>query len=163
MKKLLALAIVWLVPGGCGQGNKTSRQQDSIVIHSDTATNNNTDTAANTDLSVAEGNSVIRIRFAPGSTSASVVGHVNNISSRVNVYVAVAHGSELTANIAPEDSIANIRFNQIIYPSGKADGPFGRDLKKPVTEKGNYQLVIAEDQMQAQEWNGDFVLTVTVK
>ncbi len=69
----------------------------------------------------------------------------------------------MTAAILPEDSVANIRINQIFTPDGKADGPFGRELKQPLHQQGTYKLIIAENMMQGDEWKGNFKLTVKVE
>ena len=72
-------------------------------------------------------------------------------------------GRRLTATILPEDSAANIRINQIFTPSGKADGPFGREVKRRLQEQGTYKLIIGENLMQGDEWKGKFKLTVKVE
>ncbi len=37
--------------------------------------------------------------------------------------------SKITAHLSSQDSLANVRFTQIVLPDGTMDGPFGRDLE----------------------------------
>lgn len=107
--------------------------------------------------------SLINIQFSPGDTSTSVRGKLKGINAPVTVYIPVITGTNLSVAIVPEDSVANIRINQIFSPDGKADGPFGKELKRTINQKGTYKLIIGEDLMQGDEWKGTFILTVAVK
>lgn len=81
----------------------------------------------------------------------------------VTVLIPIRQGKQLTASLKTEDSLANIRINQIFTPDGKADGPFGRELKLVIKQQGTYKLIIAENLMQGDEWKGKFDLTVKVQ
>jgi hypothetical protein len=63
---------------------------------------------------------------------------------------------ELNARIIPNKGKGNIRFNQIIFPDGTSDGPFGMDLKMPLTQKGNHIIVIGHSQMAEDPYWGKF-------
>ena len=152
------LTIVFLMMIFSCNNSQNKADADSTVtkIEPAKAVNN---TIANTVIS----DSIIHIRFPKDSTSATVYVKMKGISSPVTVYIPVKQGSQLTGRIAPDDSIANIRFNQIFSPSGKADGPFGREIRYGIKEQGTYKLIIAENMMQGDEWKGKFHLTVSVK
>ncbi len=107
--------------------------------------------------------SVINIKFQRDSSSVKVTGKMNGINKPVTVYIPIKKGRQLSVLLVPSDSIANIRINQIFTPDGKADGPFGRDLKRTLVQEGTYKLIIAEDLMQGDEWKGKFWLTVKVE
>lgn len=106
--------------------------------------------------------SVITIRFPKDSSSITVTGKLTGINTPVTVYIPVTKGGELSVLLVPQDSVANIRINQIFFPDGKADGPFGRNLVRKITQPGNYKLVIGEDLMQGEEWKGKFSLSVAI-
>jgi len=107
--------------------------------------------------------SIITIHFPKDSSSQTIRGKITGINKPITVYVPVTRGNKLSVVVAPEDSIANIRINQVFFPGGKADGPFGRTLDLKIMESGNYKFIIGENLMQGDEWKGYFTLAVTVK
>lgn len=66
----------------------------------------------------------------------------------------------LNLKITPADSLANLRITQIIAPSGSSDGPFGREIKYPLTEKGIYKVLVSESQMNGEPYAGKFSFEV---
>jgi len=58
--------------------------------------------------------------------------------------------------LSSQDSIANIRFSQIILPDGTMDGPFGRDIDYDISQNGLYRLSVHENMMAGDPWDGDF-------
>ena len=66
----------------------------------------------------------------------------------------------LNLKITPADSLANLRISQIIAPSGKSDGPFGNEIKYPITEKGIYKVLVSESLMNGEPYNGRFLFEV---
>lgn len=68
--------------------------------------------------------------------------------------------SEITATIKVKDSKQNIRFNQIKFPDGSMDGPFGKELTHIVKEKGEVWLIIGKNNMAEGSITGDFSVTV---
>lgn len=62
--------------------------------------------------------------------------------------------------VTPADSIANLRISQIIDPNGKSDGPFGREIDYPITEKGIYKVIVSESLMQGDPYSGKFEFDV---
>lgn len=107
--------------------------------------------------------SVINIRFPKDSISTTVSGKMKGINHPVTVLIPIRQGKQLIASLKTEDTLANIRINQIFTPGGKADGPFGRELKFAIKRQGTYKLIIGENLMQGDEWKGKFDLTVKVQ
>lgn len=68
--------------------------------------------------------------------------------------------SEITATIKVKDTKQNIRFNQIKFPDGSFDGPFGKKLTHTVKENGEVWLIIGKNNMAEGTANGDFSVTV---
>ena len=107
--------------------------------------------------------SIITIKFPKDSSSTTVTCRMNGINKPITVNIPVTIGKKLTMQLIPEDSVANIRINQLFMPNGKADGPFGRKMEMKITQQGNYKVIVSENLMQGDEWKGIFKLTVKVE
>lgn len=128
-----------------------------------TAAENTTKTGKETTSNTKINDSIINIRFPRDSTWVTVNGKMKGVNHPVTVYIPVKQGRHLTVSVSPEDMIANVRINQLFTPDGKADGPFGRELKTQLHQQGTYKLIIAENMMQGDEWKGNFKLTIKVE
>lgn len=69
---------------------------------------------------------------------------------------------KLSATLRSEDSLANIRFTQIVLPNGEMDGPFGRDITYDLPWDGRYKLLVGENLMAGFPWKGDFTAEITL-
>lgn len=90
-------------------------------------------------------------------------GALDSIHSRVYVKFKNEDLGELNGKIIPAGGKGNIRFNQIISPDKKSDGPFGIDLKTNLEQKGNYILVIGHSQMADNPFYGKFTVELENK
>ena len=88
---------------------------------------------------------------------------IDNASKQLIIPLKITSGKELFASLSSNDQKANIRFTQIALPDSSFDGPFGRDLRYALKKPGNYQLIIGENMMAGDKWEGDFVLRVWIK
>jgi len=68
----------------------------------------------------------------------------------------------LSASVKPDEREGNVRIAQIFMPDGTADGPFGPTMEYRLTQPGNYKIVVSENQMAGDPYNGNFTLTVVV-
>ncbi|MBK5719248.1 hypothetical protein JGH11_00030 [Dysgonomonas sp. Marseille-P4677] len=68
----------------------------------------------------------------------------------------------ISAKIFSKDSLANIRFSQIILPNGDRDGPFGTNLNYKIYSNGIYRLLINEDMVDGSSWGGVFEVEVSL-
>lgn len=170
MKALLIILFAAIC--SCNNTGENKINTDSVTAKNGSISNekntNEKDTISNStnekDLKDSEKNdSTILISFPKDSTWVTVKGKMKGINHLVTVYIPVKQGKQLTAAIVPEDSVANVRINQIFTPDGRADGPFGRELKRRLRQQGTYKLIIAEDMMQGDEWKGNFKLTIRVE
>jgi hypothetical protein len=164
----ILLLILSLAAVSCNNQNENTGNTDSLTSKNENSSNQKDTIGSRTsgDLKPADGfenDSTILISFPKDSTWVTVNGKMKGINHPVTVLIPVKQGKQLTATISPEDSTANIRINQIFTPSGKADGPFGRELKRALYEQGTYKLILAENLMQGDEWKGNFKLTVKVQ
>ena len=77
--------------------------------------------------------------------------------------VKISSGKELFARLSSKDKKANIRISQIEFPDNTFDGPFGRNLNYIIKLPGNYKIIIGQNMMAGDPWNGDFVLKIWVE
>lgn len=166
MKSLLILLFVAIL--SCNNSNPNFANADTVTVKNDNVSSqkDKTNTSELNEIKSVESeknDSTILITFPKDSTWVTVRGKMKGINHPVTVLIPVKQGKQLTAIILPEDSTANIRINQIFTPSGKADGPFGRELKRALREQGTYKIILAENMMQGEEWKGNFKLTIRVE
>ena len=67
---------------------------------------------------------------------------------------------QLSVTLTPENENDNLRINQVLYPSGRQDGPFGRTHVIPTTEKGRYQITVAPNTMASGKFPEAFTITI---
>jgi len=130
------------------------------TTHSSVADTGNSPIEIGPDTTSVGSDSVINVNFPAGVREVTIEGVMRGIEKPVTALVSVKSGQVLTAKILPEDSIANVRFSHIIFANGDSDGPFGRDLSRKIPRDGICKLIIAENQMQGEEWKGRFKLTI---
>ena len=107
--------------------------------------------------------SIITVQFPKDSAAITIFGRLRGINNPVTMIIPVKKGDYLKVVLTPVDSTANICINQIFFPDGKADGPFGRALEKKVLQSGWCKIIIGENLMQGDEWKGKFAVDITKK
>ncbi|MEO7975565.1 hypothetical protein [Flavobacterium sp.] len=90
-------------------------------------------------------------------------GILDSVHQRIYLKFNNDNSGELNARIIPETGKGNIRFNQIIFPDNTSDGPFGMNLKIPLTQKGNHIVVVGHSQMADYPYWGKFGLELVNK
>jgi hypothetical protein len=68
----------------------------------------------------------------------------------------------LHATLSSDDEAANVRFTQIIMPDGEADGPFGMEIDYELVKEGEYRLLVNENMMAGDPWEGEFTLEISL-
>jgi len=156
MKNLLMLLLL-IFFFSCQQKenkNNSVSTSDSIVTNKDTITNK---IATN---KIEEGNTqvgdTIFMNFKNDEGFFIAEGLLDSIHPKIYVKFKNEDLGELNGNIIPAGGKGNIRFNQIIFPNKNSDGPFGMDLKIPLTQKGNHIIVIGHSQMADNPYWGKF-------
>lgn len=86
-------------------------------------------------------------------------GHIDGLSDQQTLTFQAKAGEKLDAELKAEPQ-GNIRINQIISPSGEADGPFGQSMEYDINETGEWKLVIGGSLMQGDDYSGDFTVTI---
>ena len=105
----------------------------------------------------------ITVKFPTGSTQITLDGNINGFGEKISYEFEASKGQTLNAFVKPKDGEGNIRINQIIFPDGKADGPFGDKMTYKLTESGNWKLILGEDMMAGEPWKGTYLLTIEIK
>jgi hypothetical protein len=65
--------------------------------------------------------------------------------------------------VFPSAEGANLRFSQIVMPSGTTDGPFGKSTGYNLAQFGGYQLIFSENMMAGEPWSGEAIITLTLR
>lgn len=84
-------------------------------------------------------------------------------NQHVTIPMDVLSGDSIFGKLMSGDPSANIRFTQIALPDQTFDGPFGRELTYGIKTPGRYALIIGQNIMAGDPWNGSFMLNVWVK
>lgn len=61
------------------------------------------------------------------------------------------------------DSLSNFRISQVIYPDGSADGPFSKSISIKNFQTKPYQLIVNENIMAGDPWEGELTLIIKSK
>lgn len=69
---------------------------------------------------------------------------------------------KLSATVKTAQPNANVRIAQIFMPDNSADGPFGREMEYNLKEPGMYRIVVSENQMAGNPYNGPFTIIVKI-
>lgn len=69
---------------------------------------------------------------------------------------------KLNARVKADAPNGNVRIAQLFTPDNNADGPFGQDLEYDLKEPGQYRLVISENQMAGDPYDGPFTLELSL-
>ncbi|MBE2256076.1 MAG: hypothetical protein IAE65_07745 [Ignavibacteria bacterium] len=187
------LIIVFLLSGfviaGCGQKNEnqtSSNQNQNNNTTQNTTPNNNTTPSptgttptetsqksveetskkpesTNTENQKRTEDGAIRITFPVGATEVSLNGKISGFGEQITYVFEASKGQKLNTSVMPIPKNGNIRISQIISPSGNADGPFGNNTSYDLNESGDWKIVLSENQMAGDPWQGEYKLTVMIK
>lgn len=150
-------ALTYQCPAARNYSNHNSIEtKDSATFNTDTTVKKTSTIQSATDT-------LINVSFPAGSKAVSVEGKMQGINKPVTILIPVKKSQVLTAVLVSEDSVANVRINQVIFGKDKADGPFGREVTKKVVEDGTCKIIISENMMQGDEWKGKFTLNLTLQ
>lgn len=129
-----------------------------------TNTQNNTQQQTQTHQgSGRDASGAIIVKFPVGATQVTLNGTIKGFGEQIAYVFEVSKGQKLTASVAPVPADGNIRIAQIISPSGNADGPFGNQMTYNLNEAGNWKLILSENQMAGDPWEGQYNLTIGIK
>lgn len=153
MKNKFGFLLIFTALFSCNQGEKNKTIDDYLPpIKNDSVkiSPKALDDSLNKVLSPEEGTLIFNLKM-------------DSNNQHVAVPVSISHGDTLFATLSSNDKNANIRISQIGFPDSTFDGPFGRNLDYKIKVPGNFKIIIGENMMAGDRWNGDFSLKVWVK
>ncbi|HRE39793.1 MAG TPA: hypothetical protein PLG90_00535 [Ignavibacteria bacterium] len=146
-------------PGNTQQNSNTTNEtsQKSVEETSKKPESTNTENQKRTN------DGAIRITFPVGATEVSLNGKITGFADQITYVFEASKGQKLNSSVMPIPKNGNIRISQIISPSGNADGPFGNNMSYNLNESGDWKIVLSENQMAGDSWEGEYKLTVKIQ
>lgn len=173
MKKLLAILPFFLL--SCQKKEIKSDnlvKNDSVIVTERSDMTSKMDSAANGVVALDENNalknSFVKDRVVEGNKIIRTI-HANqrpirfsdeftDVDQQIIIKIKNFKTDKISGTITPENPEMNIRFNQIKLGNGDFDGPFGRDLKYDVKEKGEIWVIISKSNMASGDVTGKFTV-----
>jgi hypothetical protein len=122
-------------------------EKDSTETRTRSAMNGSANGEDKDAVQDGRGKDTIDLVFPVGKRQVVLLAQLNGTGHQVVVRIPV-HAQKLSAAVHSEnDSLTNIRINQIIYPDGSSDGPLGKTITIATPQTGRYQLVIGHNLM----------------
>jgi len=144
----------------CNSGNQQREETAANHINADTTiANNDTTTEVGTNTEVSNQDSI------PLTLAGGTIKQQGMMEKGKHVVFSfdVPKAGKLTASVKPGETNGNVRIAQIFMPDNTADGPFGMEMTYDLKQTGQYRLVVSENQMAGDPYNGPFTLTLKVE
>ncbi len=103
------------------------------------------------------------ITLAKDSNFVVINDTLNGLSDKKTYVIEAQDGQTFIAKITTPSDTANIRINQIISPSGEADGPFGKNITYPIAETGAWKIILGGSLMQGDDYKGEYKLMLLLE
>lgn len=153
MKDKIVLLFMLFAFVSCNQNNDRKEfSKDLPTINTDSSKVEN---QANLDSS--------KSILSPGKDTLVLKLKMDSANQHVTVPINISGGDTLFAIVTSKDKKANIRISQVGLPNSTFDGPFGRKIGYKIKDSGDYKIIVGEDMMAGNRWNGDFTLRAWVK
>lgn len=173
MKNIYIIIIATLLLISCSTTNKTTLP----IIDKNQATSqswNLSDTWTQVDTGSFQSPAIIKsVSVWPNETKDFTLALIDNkwelkinygTWARVKVHFTSEGKKNLKVKLStPWDINWNIRVSQIIFPDGKADGPFWKDLEYNLSQTGSYQLILFANMMAWDPWSWEINLNIELK
>lgn len=92
-----------------------------------------------------------------------IIGHISANKGSPTYTLQGVKGQRLIVLLKAVKKGGNVRINQIRQPGGTFDGPFGDSLNYFFPRTGNLSIIVGENTMAGDPYDGDFVLRVKLK
>ncbi|MEH6307288.1 hypothetical protein RYH73_16690 [Olivibacter sp. CPCC 100613] len=145
--------ILFLVIAACNNATKTSTGEI------DSADTTQVDHLTTTDATTEDTRDSINLQLENGE-----VTHEASMEKGKHVVFSfhIEKLGKLSASVKPGEANGNVRIAQIFLPNNVADGPFGPSMEYNLKEPGTYRIVVSENQMAGDPYNGPFTLSLKV-
>lgn len=162
MKSISFLSLFFFIVAGCNSGKDQpgiSTADSTIQPEVQTVSPKTDSVTGNTDISK---DTLVNLDLA-GSNDISFRSRLGRTGPNIIYNFSISKPQSLIAEIVPDKTGCNVRFNQVIMPGNKADGPFGMQLKYKLPRKGKYQLIVGHNMMAGDPEICDFTLKVKLQ
>jgi hypothetical protein len=161
MKKTLNHLLLFVCLCGCSSHKNTADKE--LPVTDSATTGSSAKQAINKDsVNYPVEDSTLHISLDKKNSAKIIYGKLEGKAQVIQLYIDNRSADTLHVLIEPSDQDANIRLNQIIYPDGRADGPFGRDEQFVLKNAGQYQLVIGNNLMAEGRRSTAFKLHLSI-
>jgi hypothetical protein len=153
MKNKITLFAMFICLMSCHQNEQKEALQDSVTPAKNDSTKTETKAVNDTfpkSISALSDTLIIKLKM-------------DSANDHLTIPLTITSGKELFASLSSEDKNANIRISQIALPDSTFDGPFGKNLDFKMKAPGNYKIIIGENMMAGDRWEGDFILRIWVR
>jgi hypothetical protein len=107
----------------------------------------------------------IRVNFPPGKNEMLIKGKIKGLNDKITYVVQGNTGQtlfvKLMATYPDKNPDANLNIASIISPSGKVEGPFGVKKMLPLTEAGDWKVIVGEVE-SFKSWQGEYDFIIDV-
>lgn len=76
------------------------------------------------------------------------------------IFIEVNKPDSIHIILESTSDTANIRISQLFSPDGKADGPFGRELKYRFKNSGLFYITVNENLMVGNHYSGPYQVSI---
>jgi hypothetical protein len=161
MKNTFSHLLLFLCLSSCSSHKDTAEKEPTVT---DAATVNSTATRAiNKDtIKYTAADTSVHISLDKNNPATTITGKLEGKAQVIQLYIDKRSSDSVDVLIKPSDPDANIRLNQVIYPGGTADGPFGREQKFALKKSGVYKLIIGNDLMAEGKTRTAFTLHLSI-
>lgn len=151
MNKIILFSVFTILIGFACSG----KQKEEIV--NETTINNK---VKSEEIVMPSDSGVVKINLTDGKGSVRIQKKEDQ-----TIYIEFPSNGykKVSGWLSSPDSLANIRFSQIIMPDGTMDGPFGREVEYELPKEGIYRISIHENMMAGDPWAGIFDVKIELK
>lgn len=158
---LLAGASVCLLACGGGESGQQNEGSATMASGSDTTiTNTHIEPL---DITLLNNDSIIQATVQAGKIPDSLALKIDHPYQQIHLVIQGVTTDSLTGSLTAGGQMRNIRFNQIVMPDGKMDGPFGHEIYYKTPQKGSYMLIVGKDNMADGELQGPLTVHIQLK
>jgi hypothetical protein len=97
------------------------------------------------------------------SRQQSAYSRLGRTGPSITYHFSIKKPENIIARIIPDKAGCNVRFNQIVMPGNKTDGPFGLELNYKLPRKGSYKLIVGHNMMAGDPEVCDFRIEISLQ
>lgn len=138
---------------GSNSYSSTLDIQDTLVVLDSLSIPDSTNNTLPTDAVINETVSAYHLPVQIYKT-------IQNSSQSIRILLTDMESGSLKINVVTSNEDANIRISRIVMPDGSSEGPFGRECKLDVKQRGDYIIIISKSNMASGSPEGPVYITI---